>query len=151
MMNNAVTEALASDVTEGYHRYVFFLTDGLIGNERAIFKNATSLVSRLKARGQRGRVFSFGVSGSPNRNLLEGIAKSGDGLAVYATSLEDSMSAVNQFYRLIDTPVISNLHVDWGDLAVSEVTPHQLPDLFASRPLVVNARYQKSASGVVKA
>ncbi|MCA9542736.1 MAG: AgmX/PglI C-terminal domain-containing protein [Myxococcales bacterium] len=146
-MADAVEQALAPQVEPGRHRYVFFLTDGYVGNEAALFDGARGLVRGLKAKGQRARVFTLGVGSSTNRHLLDGLAKAGDGLASYVTLRETPHRAINRMYRLIDHSVLREVRIDWGDLPVRDVEPAELPDLFASRPLVIHGRYVGQSAG----
>jgi Ca-activated chloride channel family protein len=142
-MDNAVHEALSPDVARGRHRYVFFLTDGFIGNEQEILRGSMELTEALEGRGQRARVFGYGVGSSVNRNLIEGISKAGNGVAVYATTREDPAEAVNTFFRYIDRPVLSDVRLSWGELGSSEMFPQPIPDLFASHPIIVHGRYRR--------
>ena len=48
--------------------------------------------------------------------LLDGLARAGDGLTVYATTREDPTQAVNRFFGMIDAPVLQDIRIDWGDL-----------------------------------
>ena len=146
---DAVAHALSPDVEAGRHRYVFFLTDGYVGNEAAIFRGAETLVREMEAKGQRGRVFGMGTGSSVNRHLLDGLAEAGKGTTVYVTHREEPAGAVDRFFGLIDHPVLTDLSLDWGDLPVEDLEPVSLPDLFASRPLVVHGRYSAGATGEV--
>ena len=145
----AVDAALSPEVEAGRHRYVFFLTDGYVGNEKRIFAGARKLVRSLKRAGQRARVFSLGVGSSVNRHLLDGLAKAGKGVAVYVTNREEPARAVNRFYRTIDHPVLSDIRIDWGGLDVESTYPSEVPDLFATRPLVIKGRYGAPGTGTV--
>jgi Ca-activated chloride channel homolog len=142
MMADAVQVALSPAVASGRHRYVFFMTDGYVGNEPEIIAASGHFVEALEAKGQRARVFGFGVGSSTNRMLLDGISRAGKGVAVYATNREDPARAVNQFYRYIDRTALTDIEVQWGGLQVQEVYPSQMPDLFASHPLILHGRYQ---------
>jgi len=64
----------------------------------------------------------------------------GKGIAVYATNREDPARGVNNFFRYIDRSVLRDVSIDWGGYKVSEVTPGELPDLFASHPLIIHGR-----------
>ncbi len=145
-MADAVKAALSGDVAPGRNRYVFFMTDGYVGNEAQILAQTEAFVKSHKARGKRAKVFGFGVGSSVNRYLLDGFGKAGEGLTVYATTREDPALAVNKFYRYIDSSILEDVKVDWNGLAVSEVYPAQLPDLFASHPLTVHARYAEAST-----
>ncbi|HHH31899.1 MAG TPA: VWA domain-containing protein [Polyangiaceae bacterium] len=140
-MAEGVRAALSPNVPAGRHRYVFFLTDGYVANEAEIISGSKQLVEDIEGRGQRARVFGFGVGSSVNRRLLTGLSKAGKGLAVYATSREDPARAVNLFYRYIDRAVMTDVRVDWADADVSELYPQPIPDLFASHPIILHGRY----------
>ncbi len=146
----AVQEALGGEVAAGRHRYVFFLTDGYVGNEDAIFDGARSLVARLKRKGQRARVFGLGVGSSVNRHLLDGLAKAGAGLSSVSTLDEPPTELLDRIFAAVDHRVIEDLSIDWGGLDVEAVYPATLPDLFASRPLVVSGRYGAPGVGTVR-
>ncbi len=143
MMGLGVQAALSPPVENGRHRYVFFMTDGYIGNESAIMNGTRKLVRALERRGQKAKVFSFGTGSSTNRHLLDGLAKAGRGIAVYSSTREDPTLAVNKFYRYIDHSIMRDVEIDWGDLEVEDVFPKHLPDLFASRPLIIHGRFSK--------
>lgn len=149
VMMNAVDAALRPEVEPGRARYVFFLTDGFVGNDEQIVAATRAYVAELERKGQRGRVFSFGVGSSPNRNLLEGIARSGRGAAVYASNREDPVRGVVRFFRLVDHPILEDVSVDWGGLPVAHVHPSPMPDLLLSRPLILHGRYEAAAKGRV--
>lgn len=148
-MADAVDAALRPSVEPDRHRYVFFLTDGYVGNEQQILDKAQVLVAKQKQTNARARVFGFGVGSSVNRMLIDGLGKAGDGASVYATTREDPVGAVNTFFRLIDAPVIENIQIDWGNAKVSEVYPSRIPDLFASRPTIIHGRFTGKADTTI--
>jgi Ca-activated chloride channel family protein len=123
-------------------RIVLFLTDGYIGNEDEIFKLITRELGDA-------RLFSLGVGTAPNRYLLDGMAHVGRGAVTYAGETEEIPIVVERFYERIATPVLTDLEIDWQGLAVAEVFPRQLPDLFAGQPLTVFGRYQGSPAGEI--
>jgi Ca-activated chloride channel family protein len=140
MMADAVRAALDPAVGRGRHRYVFFMTDGYVGNEDEIIAASRSFVEAKEKTGTRAKVFGFGVGSSVNRYLIDGLSSAGKGLAVYATTREDPARAVNQFYHYIDQPMLEDLHVDWGNLSVTELMPREMPDLFASHAVILHGR-----------
>lgn len=151
MMADAVDAALAAPAAEGRHRYVFFLTDGYVGNEEEIVARARRYVARYDGEARRARVFSFGVGSSPNRLLIEGLAEAGRGLSTYATLREDPALAVDAFFRRIDHPILEDVTVDLGGLPVDadSVRPRHVPDLVVSRPLVLLGRYDGEGEATV--
>src|SRR5262249_4629462 len=111
-------------------RYVVFLTDGYIGNEREVF-------DAVRERVGSARILSLGVGSSVNRYLLEGIARLGRGAAGFLLHDEAPGRAVAMLWERIGHPALTDVHVDWGGATVDEVFPPRLPDLFAGRPVVV--------------
>ncbi|NUN13338.1 MAG: VWA domain-containing protein [Myxococcales bacterium] len=148
-LNDAVTTALSPQVTPGRNRYVFFLTDGYVGNEAQILDNVRSFTESHHRDGLRSRAFAMGVGSSVNRYLLDGIAKAGEGLTVYSTNREDPTVAVNKYYHYVDQPVMTDITIDWGSLKTADAYPHQLPDLFVSRPLTVHGRFTAAGTDTV--
>jgi len=147
---DAVDEALRPSVEKGRDRYVVFLTDGYVGNEDAIFARARDLVAATERRGQRARVFVLGSGSSVNHHLVTGLAEAGKGLGLTMTLAEDPADAVRRLYRMVGQPVVRDVVIDWGGLAVEDVYPTSLPDLLADRPLVVHARYTGSGTAQIK-
>ena len=148
-MLDAITAALTPEVEPGRRRYVFFLTDGWVGNDAELIGATHRYTEALAEKREVGRVFAFGVGSAPNRSLLDGIASAGRGASVYASNREDPVRGVNAFFRRIDQPILEDVSIDWGDLPVEEVTPNVTPDLFLSKPLIVQGRYTRGAKGTV--
>jgi len=149
-MADAIDAALGPAVAKGRHRYVFFMTDGYVGNEAEILARSDRFVHDHEAEGVRAKVFGFGVGSSPNRYLVSGLGKVGKGLSVYASTREDPERAVNQFYHYIDRAILTDVRIDWGGLTARDVYPSEVPDLFASHPLVLHGRYQGSPTRPIR-
>jgi Ca-activated chloride channel family protein len=129
-----VSAALGFPHAEQRLRLVTFLTDGYVGNEAEIL---STIYSKLGA----SRIFSFGIGSSVNRYLLERMAKIGRGAVAYV-SLDDEVAdaAVEAFYERISHPALSDIHVDFGNMQVSEVYPSRVPDLFVGRPVILTGK-----------
>jgi Ca-activated chloride channel family protein len=123
-------------------RFVVLLTDGYIGNETEIF----DLVEREIGD---TRLFGLGVGSSVNRYLLDGVAKMGRGSVAYVDLAEPTRPVVDRLFAKLRHPAMEKLHIDWGDVAVRDVGPTTLPDLFAGEPVVVFGRYSGELSGEV--
>lgn len=141
IMSGGVYQALAPTVEPGRHRYVFFITDGYIGNETQIMAQASTMVAAVEREGQRARVMTLGTGSSVNRHLIDGLAKAGKGTAIVVTNREEPTRAVERFFATIDHPVLTDISIDWKGLDVTDLEPAEIPDLFASRPLIVHGRY----------
>lgn len=149
VLANALDVALAPTVEPGRNRVVLFVTDGYVGNEESLFGQAEALVAAMRQRGQKARVMALGTGSSVNRHLLDGLSRAGDGTTVYVTAREQPTAAVDTFFRLIDHPVMTDITIDWGGLAVTDAEPSRVPDLFASRPLIILGRYRKAGAATV--
>jgi Ca-activated chloride channel family protein len=132
--------ALDFPYTAGRARYVLFLTDGYIGNEQEIFE-------AVSARSDQARIFSLGVGSSPNRHLLDALARTGRGAVTYVDNEESPAAAVGNFYRRLSHPVLTDLELDFGDLQVADVVPRRIPDLFTGQPVVVYGRLAAGPRG----
>ena len=148
-MKNAIDAALDSSGESRRNRYVFFMTDGLVGNEEALLQRTAAYVADFEKLERKARVFGFGVGSAPNRYLMEGLAEAGKGATVFASNREDPTLAVNRFFGLIDHVIVEDVQLRWEGVEVSEVYPTDLPSFFASKPLVVHGRMASSGEGQV--
>ncbi len=139
---NAIRTAFASTPPRGAMRMVVFLSDGYIGQEAEVLKTINQRIGDA-------RIYAFGVGTSVNRYLLDEMARVGRGMVRYIDPTETGLDAARSFAAQIETPVLTDITVDWGGFRVSDATPSSIPDLFAGRALRVNARYQGSGAGVV--
>src|SRR5262249_37937754 len=105
-------------------RIVAFMTDGFIGNEGEI-------LAVVEGKHRDSRLFSFGVGSAVNRYLLEEMATLGRGAVQVVRPDEDTAIAVKKFDDRIAKPLITDISIDWNGLAVDDVTPARIPDLFA--------------------
>lgn len=133
-MIEGIKAALDFPHDEGRFRIVAFLTDGYIGNDREI-------IGEVKKRLGSARIFSFGVGTSVNRYLLEGLARVGRGAVAYVSPDEPDIRLVDDFYRRVEHPAMTDIHVDWGGLSATDVYPSSLPDLFVGRPVILTGRF----------
>jgi Ca-activated chloride channel family protein len=124
-------------------RLVSFMTDGYIGNEAEI-------LGAIHERLGESRLFSFGVGSSVNRFLLDRMAVLGKGAAAYIGLDDDSTEAVDLFYERISHPSLTDVQIDFGDMQVSEVCPHRIPDLFVGRPIIITGRFNGDSNASVR-
>jgi Ca-activated chloride channel family protein len=141
-MVTGIDAALAVPHDPARLRIGVFVTDGYVGDEDEVLR---SVAQRMKD----ARLFSFGVGTAVNRYLLEELAAIGRGAAHIVRPDESSAAAVDAFERRIARPVLTDLRLDWGGLAVTDVSPWALPDLFAGQPLVLAGHYTAPGAGVV--
>ncbi|NRA97419.1 MAG: VWA domain-containing protein [Planctomycetes bacterium] len=143
MMMRGLEAALALPRQQGRQRYYVFMTDGLIGNEEEVFRRV--------GRGLGdARIFSFGIGSSPNRFLLERLARLGAGAAAYVGSGDDAVSTMTRFLDRAQRPVLTDLELDWGGAEVLDVQPSRLPDLIPGRGLSITARFRGRLAGPIR-
>src|SRR5262245_14971314 len=140
---NALKDAVAVQRQPGVSRSVVLITDGYIDAESAVFDYI---------REQRDEVnfFAFGIGSSVNRFLIEGVAKAGLGEPFIVTQPEEATEAASRLRRYIDTPVLTGISVTFTGFDVYDVEPAAIPDLFASRPIVVIGKWRGSAVGSIE-
>lgn len=134
-MIEGIRAALDFPGSAGHYRFVAFMTDGFIGNEREI-------LSTVQQRVGTSRIFSFGVGSSVNRYLLERMAKAGRGVAAYLGLNDSAEQVMGNFFDRVSRPALTDIDIEWGAMSVSETYPATLPDLFVGRPLVMAGRFQ---------
>ncbi len=133
-MINGVKSALDFPHDPSRFRFVTFMTDGYIGDERDIL---AAVHSRIGA----SRIFSFGVGDSVNRYLMERMADAGRGVVAYLGLNDSARDVMDGFFARVSRPALTDVDVDWGGMAVTDVYPPKLPDLFVGRPLVITGKY----------
>ncbi len=116
-------------------RFVCFLTDGYIGNEAEI-------LAAVQQRLGSARIFSFGVGSSPNRYLMDSMARVGRGAVAYLGGEDDGAEVMSAFFERIRYPALTDIALDWRGLRVSEVLPARVPDLFAGRAVMLAGRFE---------
>ncbi|MBM3994800.1 MAG: VWA domain-containing protein [Planctomycetes bacterium] len=140
-IDEALRDALAirsSDTSRTYT--MIFFTDGQpTWGER----NPQKILENVK-RNNTGstRIFSFGVGDDVNTVLLDGLADTTKAVSSYVREAEDIEAKVSSLYAKISNPVLANLKLEvGGDIAINEMYPQQLPDLFHGSQLVIFGRY----------
>ena len=141
-MMRAIQTALRPSESSEHVRIVCFMTDGYVGNDMAI-------LDELR-RYPNARVFSFGVGASPNRFLLDKMAEVGRGEVEYVALSDDGSAAARRFHERVRNPLLTDIALDFGDLAVEEVYPKRIPDLFSAKPVIVKGRYTAPGQGNVR-
>lgn len=141
-MMKAIRAALEPSDRQEHVRIVCFMTDGYIGNDMEIIAEVQ--------RHPNARVFAFGIGNSVNRYLLDGMANAGRGEVEYVALSDDGSAAARRFAERVDAPLLTDVEIDWGGLAVTDVYPERIPDLFSAKPVVVCGRYTAPGNGLVK-
>jgi Ca-activated chloride channel family protein len=123
-------------------RSVVLVTDGYIEAEADVF-------DYVRAQRHAVNVFAFGIGSSVNRFLIEGIARAGLGEPFIVTQPGEAGEAAARLRRYIDTPILTGIDVAFNGFDAYDVEPGTIPDLFASRPIVVFGKWRGSAAGSI--
>jgi Ca-activated chloride channel family protein len=138
-INDALLSAMGFFDTGDRLKMIVFLTDGLptvgVQDLNAIVKNATA------ANKGNVRLFNFGVGYDVNTTLLDKLARENRGDSDYLKPRENVEAKVSSFYTKIQSPVLSDLKLDWAGVSVKEVLPRHIPDLFKGGQIIVSGRY----------
>ena len=140
-INEALTKALSYTSQSDRPQYILFLTDGMptvgITDENTIAANA------LRANKHGVRIHSFGVGYDVNARLLDRIADQHGGTVTYVKPGENLEVAVSEFYKSIQTPVLTDISITFAGGQVTEVYPVRIPDFFEGSRIDVAGRYLK--------
>jgi hypothetical protein len=55
-----------------------------------------------------------------------------------------------RFYERVRTPLLTDLSIEWNGMPVTDVYPSKIGDLFSAKPVIVNGRFTKPATGAIK-
>ncbi len=141
-MMKAIRAALAPSGSRNHVRVVCFITDGYVGNEAEII---TEIRKHPEAR-----VFTFGIGSSVNRHLLDQMSLQGRGEVEYVGLQDDGSAAAKRFHERVQAPLLTDIQLDCQGLAVDEIYPKRIPDLFSAKPVVISGRYRDAGRGSVK-
>jgi Ca-activated chloride channel family protein len=124
-------------------RSIVLLTDGYIEAEADVFDYVRSQLDDAN-------FFAFGIGSSVNRFLIEGVARAGLGEPFIVTDAAAATEAASELRRYIDSPVLTGIDLNFSGLDVYDVEPRRIPDLFASRPIVVFGKWRGAARGSIE-
>ena len=116
-------------------RIVVLLTDGYIGNEEEIIAEVG------RRAGDAIRFWTIGIGSSPNRFLIDGVAKQGGGMSGVLDLNTNPKELVTRVVERIHRAQLAHIQIDWKQLAVYETYPRRIPELWAGRPVIVFGRY----------
>ncbi|RPI62424.1 MAG: VWA domain-containing protein, partial [Ignavibacteriales bacterium] len=127
--------------------FIVFLTDGkpTIGE-----MDNEKLVKRiLNANKDKSRIFTFGIGDEINTHLLDKLTDETNAWRTYVSNDEDIEIKVSNFYDKIQSPVLSDLKLDFDNVEVYQTYPKNLPDLFKGSNLLVFGRYKGNGNAKI--
>ncbi len=139
----ALKRAMDLPGTEGFSRTIIIVTDGYVSVEKEAF-------DLIRDNLNEANVFAFGIGSSVNRFIIEGMARVGMGEPYIITEPGKAKGTADKFRKLISTPALTNVEIDYGSFKVYDVEPPSVPDVLAERPVVVFGKYKGSPKGEIK-
>lgn len=131
----AIKAALAAPQDPAHKRIVVFLTDGFVGNEDDILRATHEHLGPA-------RIFSFGVGSSPNRYLMDGLARVGRGAVAYLGLRDSGEEVMRLYFDRVACPAMTDIGFDFGDdIKPFELYPARKSDLFVGRPILITGRF----------
>lgn len=141
-MMKAIKASMDPSDAQNHLRIVCFMTDGYVGNDMEIIGEVQ--------KHPNARVFAFGIGGSVNRFLLDGMARHGRGEVEYVALNDDGSAAARRFHERVRSPLLTDISIDWNGLPVADVYPKTVPDLFSAKPVTITGRYTASGRGTIR-
>jgi Ca-activated chloride channel family protein len=139
----ALEQAVAVRRQSSVARSIVLVTDGYIDAEADVF-------DYIKDQRDAVNFFAFGIGSGVNRYLIEGVARAGLGEAFIVTEPGEGAATAARLRRYIDTPVLTGIDVKFHGFDVYDVEPGGVPDLFASRPIVLIGKWRGEATGSIE-
>ncbi len=129
----AVVQALAHQEEQASLRQVIFITDGLIGNEEALFATIHRLLGH-------SRLFTVGIGSAPNGHFMRKAAQHGRGTFMYIATGQEIQEKMHRLFVKLEQPAFLDLALQVPDGVQWDLLPAPLPDVYAGEPLMVTFR-----------
>jgi len=104
---NPLQNIFTSQEIDGYARQIFLLTDGAVSNSDRV-------IQLVKKNSDKTRVFTLGLGSSASRHLVKGVARAGNGLALFSNLNEDLRPKVINLLKNALMPSLTNVKVFWN-------------------------------------
>jgi Ca-activated chloride channel family protein len=131
------------NTSSDFARTFVIATDGYVTVEKEAF-------ALIKSNLNKASFFTFGIGSSVNRHLLEGMAHAGAGEAVVITNEKEASEKAEEFRKLLSSPLLTNIDISFNGFDAYDFEPSSVPDMFASRPVVIFGKYRGNPTGTIK-
>jgi Ca-activated chloride channel family protein len=138
----ALERALKLPRPENFSRTVVIATDGYVRVEAEAF-------DLIRNNLQNANMFAFGIGSSVNRHIIEGMAHVGMGEPFVITKPDEAPGQAERFRRMIQSPVLTRVKVDFEGFKTYDVEPLSIPDVLAERPVIVFGKWRGDARGKI--
>jgi len=138
----ALRRALALPRSEGFSRTVVMVTDGYVAVEEQAF-------DLIRNNLGNANMFAFGIGSSVNRHIIEGMAHVGMGEPFVITKSEEAGTKAEAFRRMIQSPLLTQIRIDFDGFDTYAVEPKTTPDMLADRPVIVFGKWRGKHKGTI--
>ncbi len=115
-------------------RQVVFITDGAVGNERALYQQIQDQLGH-------SRLFTVGIGSAPNMYFMREAARIGRGTFTSVSDINEVASQLGTLFSKMAAPVLVDIQTYWpDDEAAGEAFPAKPGDLFRGEPLIMVTR-----------
>lgn len=142
-INDALQAAIKQFDKSSRPKMLVFMTDGLPTVGESDVDTIIANTQKLETKGLR--LFSFGVGYDVNTKLLDKIASENSGVAEYIEPKENLEIKVSNFFTKVNSPVLTDLNLDFGRLKIDYMYPRKMTDLFKGTQLTLIGRYKNSS------
>jgi Ca-activated chloride channel family protein len=127
---------------QGVARSVIVVTDGYVGVESQTYKFVREHLNEASC-------FAFGIGSAVNRGLIEGLARAGQGEPFVVLGPDKAKAEADQLKKYIESPVLAGIQATFPGFEAREVAPMKVPDLLASRPVVLFGKFKGEPKGKI--
>jgi Ca-activated chloride channel family protein len=138
----ALKRALSLKKAENFSRTIVIATDGYVTVEEEVF-------DLIRNNLGNANVFAFGIGTAVNRHIIEGMAHVGMGEPFVIAKADEAPARAETFRNMIQSPVLTQVKVDFKGFDAYDVEPLAIPDVLAERPVIVFGKWRGKAKGTV--
>ncbi len=141
-INDALKAAMRQFDSSDRPKMLVFMTDGLPTVGESNVENIIKNSKETKVDGLR--MFTFGVGYDVNTTLIDRLAAENSGVADYIEPKENLEIKVSNFFIKVNSPVLTDLVLDFGGVQTELLYPRQLTDIFKGSQLTIIGRYHNT-------
>ncbi|MCX2835038.1 marine proteobacterial sortase target protein [Microbulbifer thermotolerans] len=119
---------------------VVFITDGAVGNERALFELIQQSLGDA-------RLFTVGIGSAPNNHFMRKAAQFGRGAFVTIGDLSEVQQRMEALFTKLEHPLATDLQIQWPRGLVVDAYPKRIPDLYRGEPMQLVAKIEGALAG----
>jgi Ca-activated chloride channel family protein len=138
----ALGRALKLNKSENFSRTIVIATDGYVTVEDEVF-------DLMRKNLGDANMFAFGIGTAVNRHIIEGMARVGMGEPFVITKPEEAPAQAERFRKMIQSPVLTQVKLNFRGFGTYDVEPLAIPDVLADRPVIVFGKWRGQPRGKI--